>query len=601
MSSAAEFTVESSDIIRLMLGYLTSVGLHHSAKVLRQESGVGFSSGTRISPALSLQIAQGDWGNVLRALLLYQDSQPLVTEQVILELAERDATMQMAYSLLTLQRHDLDQIEDDVGAIDTPGMAAISKARSLEQKLAAISADSKLAEGQPARLQKLYGPNGNRQARRDALVKLVDDQLSAEPIQLDRLATLIQQSCKWQSLTGQLPWIQDAVAGEDMSAPGKKRRRLDLVQGVPAGNSQRKNKSAVVVGDTEDKNSDKPTLYDNLAARVKFGKSVYCEAACFVTAGMGGLVTASSDGLIEIWDSTYQALNVAAYPFQKSTVMGHSTTILSMTLSSDQALLASGDSAGKVKVWKLDSGKCLRQYQAHENAGITCLAFPKDASRLLTGSSNGTCREFGLVSQHVLQEYTGHVSYIHTCQYILDFRNDDYPTQWVVTSSADGTVRLWQHGQSLQIWQPSLNTPSLVVDPTGVLPESPAIHTVLTIPSKNQVVVVPRSSTAYIVSMNGSVVHTLSTNKPDVTFVAAAVCHNGIYLATTSNDCWVFGLDGRWIHTIAEFGSDSTSKTTGSSSKYAEVSQMIHHPTQPVLVAFSNDKTQKKGILAVWK
>jgi hypothetical protein len=40
-----EFTVEASDMVRIILGFLTAQGLHESAKVLRKESGIGFTNG----------------------------------------------------------------------------------------------------------------------------------------------------------------------------------------------------------------------------------------------------------------------------------------------------------------------------------------------------------------------------------------------------------------------------------------------------------------------------------------------------------------------------------------------------------------------------
>lgn len=643
--STPEFTVDSADIIRLMLGYLTSLGLHQSATILRQESGIGFTSHSLVSKSLPMQIRQGEWGTVLRALRLSQESNPLLVEQIILELAERDDSLPMAYNLLSLYRDELDQIVDQEDAQEAGGdkdsggtrqqqsLHQFSKARTLEQRLAAISANiKKYAEGQLERNNLLYGHRGgNRQIHRNQLAD--DMERNGIPVPLDRLPTLIQQACKWQSFTGQLPWIQQAIAtneivgGEDKESKHgrhkpKKRKHLDLVRGIPSGTS--KAGSVAVVGERnpleegdeeDDAAADGPIPYDHLAARVKFGKAAVCEAACFVVGNSngtngGGLITASSDGLIEIWDSSYQELNTTDYPFQKDTVMGHDAAILSMAISNDQTLLGTGDATGKVKIWKLATGKCLRQYQAHQNASATCLAFPRDSSRLLTGSAAGTCREFGLVSQHILQEYTGHTSYIHSCQYVMEYRGNTV-IQWIVTSSADGTVRLWQQGQCLQIWQPNSRTArpnaSIVVDPTGVLTESPAILTVVPISSKNQLLVVPRASTAYIVDFKGTIVRLLQANSSDTEFVAGTVSQphstfrGGVYLCTL-NDCLVFRIDnGKCQHTITDFGPDSTTKTTGTTSSLAEVSQLLHHPTKPILAAFSNDKTQKKGILAVWK
>jgi hypothetical protein len=105
---------------------------------------------------------------------------------------------------------------------------------------------------------------------------------------------------------------------------------------------------------------------------------------------------------------------------------------------------------------------------------------------------------------------------------------------------------------------------------------------------------------------------TTTTRNEDIVFCAATVTADWVYLCTTGNDCLVFAInphnngnssDGagplRVVQTIPGFGIESTTPTT--SNQVAEISQLIPHPHQPILFAFSNDKTQKKGILAVWK
>jgi len=64
----------------------------------------------------------------------------------------------------------------------------------------------------------------------------------------------------------------------------------------------------------------------------------------------------------------------------------------------------------------------------------------------------------------------------------------------------------------------------------------------------------------------------------------------------------VFSLrTGKLLQTISQFGPDSTSKTNNDR-RVAEISALVHHPFKPsVLAAYSNDKTQKKGVLTIWK
>jgi WD40 repeat-containing protein SMU1 len=604
--STPEFSMDASDIIRLMLGYLTSVGFHESARTLRQESGIGLSAQSLLSPALPTHIRHGEWGSVSRALQLSQNPHPpRIQEQVILELAEngQPKSLVLAQSLLALAREELDQITTNSAEDGEDGNTngRLTKARSLEQRLAAIAANpKKYSEGSSARSKLLYGPRLSKQERRNRLAAELEQETT--PVPLNRLVVLLQQACKWQSWTGQLPFVKTdtstTTSDDDKKKRKKKRKHYDLLLGTASADS------GIVVGDGAAGHHDDlaEPIPSDILAKVKFGKSAVCEAACFVR---NGLITASSDGLIEIWDTSYQELNTGDYAFQADdSVMGHDTAVLAMSVSNDQTLLASGDATGIVKLWKLATGTCLRQYQAQASS-ITALDWSRDGTRLLTASAEGVCREFGIVSQHVLQEYTGHTSYIHTCRYVLGWNNKNDATQWIATSSADGTARLWRQGQCLKIWQPQGTVKigaSMAVDPTNLLSESPAIATVLQVPTAgNQLLVVPRAATAYLLDLEeGTVMQTYQADTKDVIFCSATVTPDWVYLCTTGNDCCVFGVSsGRLEQTIRDFTVDSTSKTT--SSNVAEISQLLHHPFKPILAAFSNDKTQKKGVLTVWK
>ena len=593
-SDSQEFTVDSADILRLILGYLTSKGLHQSAEVLRKESGIGLKG--LVNPRVVDQCRQGDWGSVLRVMNLCQTSYPNIQEQVILELAESgDSALPLAYSVLKVSRDDLDRVPDDTETKEESAAKNISKARSLEQRLAQVASNpQKYGEDLAARRSVLYGETSKQDRRNQLAEKLQEER----EVPLNRLPILIQQAMKWQAHTGQLPWIKELYNDNDADGSSKKKRKkrkhLDLVMGDVAGNTN------VVVGESiNEEDEDAEPIPQDIYRKVKFGKSAVCESAMFVNKG---LITGSSDGLLEVWDKNYQDLNTQDYPYQTDSVMGHTdAAILSLSLSNDNELLASGDANGKVKVWKLSSGKCLRQYKAHDSS-VTCLALSRDASRLLTGCSDGACREFGLVTQHVLQEYNGHTSYLQSCQYIIQWSGDGKKQEAVsliVTSAADGTVRVWQQGQSLRIFQPNSNPESLVVDPTRLLPESPAIHTVLcTI--HNELVVVPRSSKAYLTNLNGNVLQIFQADSKDTVFSAAAICPSWVYLTTQDGHCLVFSYKGVLQQTIRNFGPDSTSKTTSGEGS-VEVTSLLHHPFQPIIAAFSNDKTQKRGVLTVWK
>lgn len=71
---------------------------------------------------------------------------------------------------------------------------------------------------------------------------------------------------------------------------------------------------------------------------------------------LGGL-----DGLIEVWD--YLSLTLDKHlPYQASGLfMLHRKSILALTFSPDDKILASGDTEGIIRVWKFQEGKKLRE------------------------------------------------------------------------------------------------------------------------------------------------------------------------------------------------------------------------------------------------
>jgi WD40 repeat protein len=651
-----EFSIEAGDVLCLIMGFLTSQGLHESARILRKESGIGFTNGLIQKGLVASSIRRGEWGSVIRATFLLDDSNnnsnkeeeignnngsisAKISEQVILELAEEDKHLNLAYSLLKVHRDALDRIYEETDSSEEQKEAAeekgkkkrrsksksssssitrLTKARSLEQKLAEIAANPNKFSNTETRQMVLF-PQRSKQQRREDLALNVEDQ---REIPLNRLPTLIQQAIKWQSYTGQLPWIREVyenVADVDVDNRKKrrKRKRYDLVMGEVAGDQN------ISVGDGSTGISNDYDGVDEIPqdtmSKVKFGKNAVCESAIFFSRG---LITGSSDSLIEIWDAgcSYKDLNTKDYPYQKENVMGHTdASVLCMAISNDNEILVSGDSVGKVKIWKLSTGTCLRQYQAHDTS-VTALSLSRDASRVLTGCKSGLCREFGIVTQNLLQVYEGHTSYIHACHYALDWKlNGDNNPQtaategWVVTSSADGTVRVWNKGLAIRIIQPPSDLKSvtalqrgkmfsMVVDPTQVMAECPAIHSLLVVPGEeSRMLMIPRASTAFLVNLEGTVLQVYNAESSESVFLAASLTVSVVYFASSTGDCLVFSLQtGKLLQTIHNFALDSTSKTN--EHRTAEISALIHHPFKPsILAAYSNDKTQKKGVLTVWK
>ena len=66
--------------------------------------------------------------------------------------------------------------------------------------------------------------------------------------------------------------------------------------------------------------------------------------------------------MIEIWSFRSMKLDTIRLPYQgKGLFMVHNSPVLALDFSQDERILASGDKAGSIKVWKVTDGKLLRQ------------------------------------------------------------------------------------------------------------------------------------------------------------------------------------------------------------------------------------------------
>jgi WD40 repeat-containing protein SMU1 len=748
-----EWTVESADIIRLIQAFLTEQGLHQSCEVLREESGIG-QVGVTSSSNLSVWCRTGQWDKVLSTLATldpkrcfssskqqHQNPPPTsnnssnkrkrssaisssswalaeVHELAIAELAEVGA-LDVAYSLFKVVHNDLEKIPQQ----DNNDMWT-TKARSLEQRLAAVAGTATASAEQKAKaLSQLYGGGSGhdttttstsigsiKQERRTVLANYLVETIPELP--RGRLPSLLQQAIKWQAHTGQLPWIREILeAGDDdedenddddeagkphgqsLSKTKKKKKkkrapkRLDLLLGAVEV------EGFAVVGQ-DDSTNPRPGAAEVTAIRtepiptdpysfVKFGKSATAECFLFLP-DASGLVTGSSDGLIEIWDSASKFEKLRTdLPYQQppnddndegeANLLGHDdgSAVLAMAVSRDGTLLATGGKEGTIYVWRLDTGKCLRKMIAFSNpTAISCLDFVPDASRIIAGSTGpaNACREFGLRTSRMLKEFSGHLSTLSTCHYVVVLargagshgNEDDHDSAnmssssggdvLVVTGSLDGTILIW-HGttaEALRVLQPS-SSASLVVRSSSLqelkINTSPAIVAVIQLPSygtgqqQQRMIVVPRSTEAIMIDFMGTVLQRYSTagsgivatstststakemaasittqNDEDL-FVAACTSpsQKWLYLVTEQGLCHVFEvITGQWERTIREFALESTSRRNSKSDladssshgrKFGlpEITGLIHHPHKGIVAAFSNDKTQKRGLVTLWK
>ncbi|EED92451.1 WD40-repeat protein [Thalassiosira pseudonana CCMP1335] len=540
MSESSTTDIPSADILRLILAHLTESGLHQTCAALREESGLGMAGLFATSKGRLVSSAEeGRWGEALEIL------EGLDVER------HRQSFLE-DYRLHHDGKSSLDDVERRITSLSSLRTSSASNGASTALLLPV----------------NYYGPsNQTQQKRRSQIAKLLKRLVPEVPMQ--RLASLLQQSVRWQCHTGVFPTIQRLFQNND-DEDGKISSAIDncAVERIPSRSTQ----------------------------TIRLGKNSYIESAIFLPDGRG-LVTGSSDGFIEIWGEpisekggtniNYENLRTSDLSYQRNDdLMMHDTAVLAMDVSNDGTLLGTTSSDGTVCVWKIMDGKLLRKLErAHGGSGggdkgaaVTCIQFSPDGSKILTGGHDSTAREFGLLASRMLKEFRGHRSYVNCCSYAASGN-----ALVVVTASADGNVRVWD-GKTAE--------PMREITPPIPTSNAVSIHTVMHLHSPPQtMIVVPRTDRAYLMSYTGAVLRVFTRDDVQGTdFLAASVSPSNRWLFVAADD-------GKCV----AFDVNTGKECSGRSEKASDITGIIHHPFRGLIGGYSNSKGQKRGILTLWK
>lgn len=100
-------------------------------------------------------------------------------------------------------------------------------------------------------------------------------------------------------------------------------------------------------------------------------------------------------------------------------------------LQFNQKYLMTGSYDATVKIWKVDTGECIRTLTGHKK-GIRSLAF--DSQKLITGGLDSTIKVWNYHTGNCISTYRGHTDAVVS----VDFLN-----KTIVSGSADHTVKVW--------------------------------------------------------------------------------------------------------------------------------------------------------------
>lgn len=149
------------------------------------------------------------------------------------------------------------------------------------------------------------------------------------------------------------------------------------------------------------------------------------------------LATGDSNGEVRLW-------RVAdGHPL--FSYKGHTNWIRAIAFSPDGKTIASGSEDQTVRIWDLETRHCVQVLQGHQNQ-VWSVAFSPNGQRIASGSDDQTARIWDLRTGQCLHTLQGHRNWVRSVAFSPDGNT-------LASASADETVRLWDvhHGQNLEI------------------------------------------------------------------------------------------------------------------------------------------------------
>ncbi|TKS68201.1 WD40 repeat-containing protein SMU1 [Collichthys lucidus] len=280
----------------------------------------------------------------------------------------------------------------------------------------------------------------------------------------------------------------------------------------------------------KDRPVEKESFPTQLYRHIKFGRRSHVECARFSPDGKY-LMTGSVDGFIEVWNFN----------------------------------------TGKIsKVWKIQSGLCLRRFEHAHNKGVTCLSFSKDNNQILSASFNHTIRIHELRSGKTLRELNGHSSFVNDASFTQDGFH-------ILSASSDGTVKIWntKSCECIHTFKSLSRTSEVPVNNVIPLPQNP-----------EHFVVCNHSNTVVVMNMQGQTVKTFSSDRKDgASFVCCTLSPRGEWIYCVGEDLVLYCFNyttGRLQKTLTVHEKD--------------VIGIAHHPHENLIATYSED-----GLLRLWK
>lgn len=358
---------------------------------------------------------------------------------------------------------------------------------------------------------------------------------SLQEVPSGRLLTLIRNALKWEQLQGTIPTSSC---------------RVNLLTGESLGSLE----------------NETPVRSITRTRRFPTG----CFPECFVFSRDGSLlITGSSDGLIEVWNTDTDDLSMDLEYQAAGNFMVHQSSVTGIDLSHDGKLLCTGDKDGRIKVWALNTGKIHRDMKTCHRDTVTSLSFSEDDTQVLSSSLDCSVMLHGLMSGRLLQEWKGHESFVTKAGFLDSSK--------ICTTSSDGFLRIFSASSTTAL----LSLPISNVLPKEISEESNApvsINNFLFLKRSQLLLVCPNGTTGCVLGLDGTLVKCFKTEKLMDRFVnvTTSPSENLIYFASQLGNVYCFSSTSGELLNVVQV-------TDG------EVTCISHHPRKLLLAVSSTN------------
>jgi WD40 repeat protein len=147
-----------------------------------------------------------------------------------------------------------------------------------------------------------------------------------------------------------------------------------------------------------------------------------------VTPNEDMLVTAGNNHVVRVW-----ALQAGGRPVRE--LLGHRTDVTSLALLPTRPILVSTGTGGSARLWDLRNGRLLSELVGHTNH-VTGAAFDRKGAHVLTWSKDGTARVSNVDDGKSIAVLAAGRAVVTSAVF--------GPRGFVITTAADGLVRLWR-------------------------------------------------------------------------------------------------------------------------------------------------------------